>query len=340
MKTRIHRLLVPAFFATVLGVAANGAESNSPKPATMENVIPESELATLRLTPKAEQRLGIALAETSRKKVAVTRLFGADVVVPLGEQGAPTTSYFPLAASTHDELLRLTDQQAFADGEVARARVQLEFAQRALQRARKLIQGDAGSIRAMEDADALARIAEQALEVAVSRRALLGVPVAESLRSPRLWIRVPVYVGEIRLLDTSKEARVGAIGTRPGDGDYPGHPVRTPPSANPLAASVDLFYEVRNTGDALRPGQRVSVSVPTREEEDRLVVPWAAILHDIHGNTWVYENPAPQTFRRSRVQVSRLVGGDAVLASGPKPGTKVVTDGAAELFGTEFGGGK
>ena len=77
-----------------------------------------------------------------------------------------------------------------------------------------------------------------------------------------------------------------------------------------------------------------------RGEEESLVVPWAAILHDIQGNTWVYESIAPQTFARRRVQVVRIVGGDAVLASGPKPGTKVVTDGAAELFGTEFGGGK
>jgi len=90
----------------------------------------------------------------------------------------------------------------------------------------------------------------------------------------------------------------------------------------------------------LKPGQRVSVSVPVRGEEESLVVPWAAILHDIQGNTWVYESLAPQTFARRRVQVVRIVGSDAVLASGPKPGTKVVTDGAAELFGTEFGGGK
>jgi hypothetical protein len=29
--------------------------------------------------------------------------------------------------------------------------------------------------------------------------------------------------------------------------------------------------------------------------------------------------------------------GEAVLASGPKPGTRIVTNGAAELFGAETG---
>jgi hypothetical protein len=40
------------------------------------------------------------------------------------------------------------------------------------------------------------------------------------------------------------------------------------------------------------------------------------------------------------VFVDRVVGDMAALTSGPKPGAKVVSEGAAELFGTEFGGSK
>jgi len=40
------------------------------------------------------------------------------------------------------------------------------------------------------------------------------------------------------------------------------------------------------------------------------------------------------------VVVDHVIGHEAVLAMGPRPGTKVVTDGAAELFGTEFAGAK
>ena len=78
------------------------------------------------------------------------------------------------------------------------------------------------------------------------------------------------------------------------------------------------FYEVEDAGRLLLPGQRVSVSVPLRGDEEKLVVPWAAVLHDIHGNTWVYENIAPQTFARRRVAVARVAGTNAVLASGPE----------------------
>jgi hypothetical protein len=43
---------------------------------------------------------------------------------------------------------------------------------------------------------------------------------------------------------------------------------------------------------------------------------------------------------RTRVVVSRFAGDWAVLLQGPGEGTQVVTIGAAELFGTEFGAGK
>ena len=103
---------------------------------------------------------------------------------------------------------------------------------------------------------------------------------------------------------------------------------------------MDFYFELPNADARFRPGERVSVSLPLTTAESNLVAPWAAVLHDIHGGQWVYEQTAPQTFVRRRVVVERVVGNDAVLASGPPVGAKLVTAGAAELFGTELGGGK
>ena len=44
-------------------------------------------------------------------------------------------------------------------------------------------------------------------------------------------------------------------------------------------------------------------------------------------------------FVRRRVELARVVEDLAVLRRGPPAGTSVVTVGAAELFGTEFGVG-
>jgi multidrug efflux pump subunit AcrA (membrane-fusion protein) len=100
---------------------------------------------------------------------------------------------------------------------------------------------------------------------------------------------------------------------------------------------MDLMYAADNAGGMLRPGQKVEVSVPLRDSGDSLVVPWSAVMHDIQGGTWVYQRTAPQTFVRRRVAVRFVSDALAVLAAGPPPGAEIVADGAAELYGTEFG---
>ena len=54
----------------------------------------------------------------------------------------------------------------------------------------------------------------------------------------------------------------------------------------------------------------------------------------------MYENLAPQVYTRRRVEVLHVVNSLAVLGRGPAAGAKVVSAGAMELFGTEFGAGK
>jgi hypothetical protein len=75
----------------------------------------------------------------------------------------------------------------------------------------------------------------------------------------------------------------------------------------------------------------------------RAMAPYAAILYDASGNTWTYTNPSERVFLREAVVIDRVVerGGErvALLSDGPSAGTRVVTVGAAELFGAETGVG-
>jgi hypothetical protein len=67
----------------------------------------------------------------------------------------------------------------------------------------------------------------------------------------------------------------------------------------------------------------------------RIVVPYAAILYDTNGGTWVYTNPEPLVFVRSPITVDHIEGDQAFLSSGPPSGGSVVTIGVAELYGSE-----
>ena len=73
--------------------------------------------------------------------------------------------------------------------------------------------------------------------------------------------------------------------------------------------------------------------------ERRMVVPYAAVLYTEDGETWIYTNPEPLVFVRQSITVEHIEGDQAILTDGPSVGTPVVTAGAAELFGIEFGVG-
>jgi len=70
------------------------------------------------------------------------------------------------------------------------------------------------------------------------------------------------------------------------------------------------------------------------------VVPYAAVLYETNGDTFVYTNPEPLTYVRAPIVVDYIEGDQAYLVDGPPAGTAVVTVGAAELVGIEFGVGK
>ena len=72
----------------------------------------------------------------------------------------------------------------------------------------------------------------------------------------------------------------------------------------------------------------------------RTTIPYAAVLYDADGGTWTYINLEPLVFMRHPISIDYIEQDRAVLTSGPPVGTAVVTVGAAELFGAEFGVGK
>lgn len=68
-------------------------------------------------------------------------------------------------------------------------------------------------------------------------------------------------------------------------------------------------------------------------------IPMAAVVYDKDGKTWAYTTPEPHTYLRQEVTLGPVDNGTGVVQTGPAPGTAVVTVGAAELLGTEFGVG-
>ena len=73
------------------------------------------------------------------------------------------------------------------------------------------------------------------------------------------------------------------------------------------------------------------------EPGPRKMVPYSTVIYDLVGAAWVYTNPEPLTYLRAPIKIDYIDGPTAVLFDGPNVGTKIVTVGAAELYGAETG---
>jgi hypothetical protein len=69
-------------------------------------------------------------------------------------------------------------------------------------------------------------------------------------------------------------------------------------------------------------------------------VPHSAVTYDAEGKTWVYLNPAPDTFMREEVTVEFMDDNSIYLSAGPAVGDSIATTGVQEMVGAEFGVGE
>ena len=67
------------------------------------------------------------------------------------------------------------------------------------------------------------------------------------------------------------------------------------------------------------------------------VIPYAAVLSGLNGETWTYTNPEPLVFVRQPIVIDHIEGDSAFLSKGLDTGTAVVVIGVAELYGAEVG---
>ncbi|MCM2372930.1 efflux RND transporter periplasmic adaptor subunit [Aporhodopirellula aestuarii] len=410
---------------TVLVGCDRKSEKSKPesvKPAKVERLPVETELAKITLTEDANRRLGITTVAVAEREVIQRRTLGGQAVIPSGRTilvsaplagivtraddrslpapgtkvaaNQPLFSLRPLLSAERDvptpaEQVQLVGARAnlmaaqtVAAGDVDRGKAEVEGAKIAFDRATQLLADRAGARRAVDDAEATLNIAKSNLAAAQEREKQLaglvkmlevkspdgeatalpmstpisglinrieisegqtvaaGAVMFEVINTDTIWIRVPVFVDLLPIIQVDQSAKLVSLSGNAFGQSVTAKPIAAPPTADALSSSADLYYEVDNRELGLRPGQRIGVELPTSKAGASLVVPNGSIVIDIYGNTWVYMVTGEREYTRSRVSVRFVDGDEAILAAGPEVGTQVVVDGAAELFGTEFGAGK
>ncbi len=237
------------------------------------------------------------------------------------------------------------------------ARADVALAQRALADARArqgALNGNTGGGQALPIKAPLSGVVQR-VSVAPGSVVTANTVLVELAALNKVWVRVPLFVGDLRRLGKEQ-----AVTVRPLNGGAARQAraveapllsasagTGTPGAGAAGTGTADVFYELDNTDEAFRPGERVAVDVTLSSGNSAtggtattaaLTIPAAALLYDASGGQWVYVRTKPLQYTRQRVEVQRAVGNQVVVSRGVQAGAEVVTDGAAELFGTEFGG--
>lgn len=159
---------------------------------------------------------------------------------------------------------------------------------------------------------------------------------AEVLLTPSDWNQVDQGQPALVLaLDADDEEDLGWT-AEPDEGPGRDDPEDVDLPGEDLAE--ELYYSIDNPEHGLAVGQAVLVELTlSAQEKLHKVVPYAAVLYGVNGETWVYSSPEPLVYVRQPIAIDYVEGDLAMLSEGPEVGTAVVTVGAAELFGTETG---
>lgn len=265
------------------------------------------------------------------------------------------------------------DLRINAERDASGAAATVEAARKKVARAEQLLDDGSGSRRALEEARAELGNAEAAVTAGEQRLAVVNrsainranellisaptdgivetvsaapgqavaasAPLVRISRQDRLWIRAPVYAGDRRSLNLERGASVLRLDEPAGAPGLSVRLVAAPPAGNAGASAIDVVFEPAGATD-LQPGERVLVRIAARGGSAAPVIAESALIHDVYGSAWVYEQRAPHVFARRRVEVLDTAGGVAVVRQGLARGAMVVVTGAAELYGVEFGAGK
>jgi hypothetical protein len=78
-------------------------------------------------------------------------------------------------------------------------------------------------------------------------------------------------------------------------------------------------------------------TTPVTGTDERRELPYAALLYNADGTTFVYTATGPLTYRYTPIHLLTVVGNTMIaFTGGPKPGTPVVTSGVPQVHGADI----
>ena len=156
--------------------------------------------------------------------------------------------------------------------------------------------------------------------------ATAGMPLISIVDISQVRAIANVPVKEAESIRVGRPARVAGP-----DGDIPGTVTVVSPSANANATTVEVWVQIANPGERLKPGATARVSIIAETLQNTLVVPVSALLNGDEGRQKVMVISSDSVAHERAVSVGVRQGARVQILSGVQPGEQVVTSGGLGL---------
>src|SRR5262245_482501 len=163
-----------------------------------------------------------------------------------------------------------------------------------------------------------------------------AAPLVQIADLSKPWLRVAVPENDLARVDAKASIAIPLGGKR-----VAAKPLALVPLVDPIRHTADLIYELAPGDVPIARDQVVAVHVPVDHKRTETVVPYDAVVYDIHGSAWIYLDVTPKEggkniYRRWRVELGPTVDGGLVVRAGELSGKRVVVSGAQVLLSREF----
>jgi len=137
-----------------------------------------------------------------------------------------------------------------------------------------------------------------------------------------LWVEARLTPQQLSGIDRNTIARV-----QTNAGSLTGRVTQLHHTLDESTRTIAVRITLPNPGDRLHPGEFVDVYLQSDQHDDVLAVPEAAVVRSPDGDWQVFIAEHDNEFRAVEVKVLQSSGGYTRI-EGPKPGTRIVTQGA------------
>jgi multidrug efflux pump subunit AcrA (membrane-fusion protein) len=155
-----------------------------------------------------------------------------------------------------------------------------------------------------------------------------GTPLLTVMDVSSVIARVSVPQAQAAYVKVGQPAR---IASSDGLAQVAGKVTVVSPAVDPQATTVEVWVQAANTGEKLRPGGTVHVTITADTIRNAIVVPPAALLQSSEGGTAVIVVGADMIAHEHKVQVGVRTADKAQILEGVEPGAKIVVAGGLGL---------